>query len=181
MPRLTCPVLAGLLAAALGGCVLDTGRSAPVCATATAMPIDTGASIDHAAGIDAGYYARYTAGGHWHVEWTCDTKLSATGCNFTGTVFADTPAAGAAAPTCTQCEPDDILTTSQQGGTTRIDFDTITSSGIDGVDFDAIPGHTVELNLLIDGLYQNDLVFVPSAGRTAIPRCMPLDLTPSVP
>lgn len=164
----------------LSGCLFTSDHSSGLCAGATAMVIDTGASIDHAAGIDAGYYARYTADGHWHVEWTCDTKLSAAGCNFTGTILVDTPAAGAAA-TCVQCESQDILHVEPAGSQTRIDFDTITSSGIDGVDFDGIPGHPIEANLQINGLYQNDLVYIPSGGRTAIPSCMPLDLSPSAP
>jgi len=106
------------------------------------------------------------------------SKLSAAGCNFTGTIFVDPPAAGAGA-TCFQCENEDILTTMPDGSQTRLEFDTITSSGIDGVDFDGVPGHSVQLNLMINGLYQNDLVFVPSEGRTGVPACMPLDLAPS--
>lgn len=43
-------------------------------------------------------------------------------------------------------------------------FDTATSTGIDGVDADGVPGHRLQLNLQINGLYQNDLVFVPSPG-----------------
>ena len=175
---------AGLAACALAalssGCFVDGGHSSAVCATSTTMTIDTGATIGHAAGVDAGYYADYTAGGHWHVEWTCDTKLSAAGCNFTGTIFVDTPAAGAA-PTCFQCETEDILTSAADGGQTRLDFDTITSSGIDGIDVDGVPGHALRLNLQINGLYQNDLVFVPSRAHTAVPACMPLDLVPSAP
>ena len=178
-PSVPC-VVAGLLAALASGCLFDGGHDAALCATATAMPIDTGASITHAAGIDAGYYAQYTAGGHWHVEWTCDTKLSATGCNFTGTITVDTPAAGAA-PSCFQCESEDQLNATAVGSQTRLDFDTITSSGIDGVDVDGVPGHAMQLTLQIDGLYQNDLVFVPSLGRTAAPACMPLQLTPTSP
>lgn len=164
----------------LSGCFFDNTRGSAVCATATPMAIDTGASIDHAAGVDPGYYARYTAGGHWHLEWTCDTKLSAAGCDFTGTIFVDTPTAGGAA-TCSQCESDDVLTATADGNQTRIDFDTVTSTGIDGVDVDGVPGHSLQLDLQINGLYQNDLVFVPSRGRTAVPACMPLDLAPSAP
>jgi hypothetical protein len=173
-------VLAGLLAGSSSGCFIDGGHGAPLCTTATTMPIDTGASITHAAGLDAGYYTQYTAGGHWHVEWTCDTKLSAAGCNFTGTITVDTPAAGAA-PSCFQCESEDQLNVTAVGDQTRLDFDTITSSGIDGVDVDGVPGHPLQLNLQINDLDQNDLVFVPSLGRTAVPACMPLELTPTSP
>lgn len=172
--------LSGVLAGMSSGCLIEENRGSAVCATATTTQIDTGASIDHAAGLDAGYYASYTGGGHWHLEWTCDTKLSAAGCNFTGMILVDTPPASAAVK-CAQCESNDILTVTPDGGQTRIDFDTITSTGIDGVDFDGIPGHDIQVNLQINGLYQNDLVFVPSNGRTAVPACMPLALVPSGP
>ncbi|HET7500016.1 MAG TPA: hypothetical protein VFK02_03410 [Kofleriaceae bacterium] len=162
----------------LTGCFFDGSHSAGLCANATTLAIDTGASIGHTAGVDAGYYVTYTAGGHWHLEWTCDTKLSAAGCNFVGTVFVDTPPGGAAV-TCLHCEAEDFLDVSSSGGQTRIDFDTITSSGIDGIDLDGVPGHDVQLDLQINGLYQNDLVYVPSRGRTVVPACMPLDLSPS--
>jgi hypothetical protein len=151
-----------------------------VCAAEPTFTIDTGASIDHTAGIDAGYYAEYNGAGIWHFDWTCDTKLSAIGCEFSGTITAPTPASGVDA-TCFDCEPDDILTTSTSGSNTVIDFDTLTSTGLDGVEFTTAPGASVEINLQINGIYQNDLVFLPSNGQTTIPTCMPLVLAPSSP
>ncbi|HET9624877.1 MAG TPA: hypothetical protein VFP84_26095 [Kofleriaceae bacterium] len=159
---------------------LPDDPSDDVCATADQLVVDTGASVSYAVGVDAGYYAFYTGNGHWHIEWTCDTKLSALGCNFTGSITYDTATSGAK-PTCFNCEADDIVDTSTQGAQTRIDFDTLTSTGIDGLDFESVPGHPVQLDLEIDGFVQNDLVFVPSQGRTRSPVCMPLELTPSAP
>jgi hypothetical protein len=169
-------MIAGAL---LPGCLFGNNKS-DQCLPEQAMTIDTGASVDHAAGVDPGYYASYTAGGAWHLEWTCDTKLSAQGCNFTGSIVVDTPAGGAKA-TCFQCEPEDILNVTQGATQATIDFDTVTSTGIDGVDFVGVPGHSISIDLSINSLYQNDLVFVPSLGRTAVPDCMPIDLTPSAP
>jgi hypothetical protein len=166
----------------LAGCFGSNGSS-PInaqCAQQTTMTIDTGASLTYTVGVDAGYYFSYGAGGLWHFEWTCDTDLSGEGCNYTGTIFVDPPAGGANA-TCFQCESNDILTTSPSGGQTQIDFDMITSTGIDGIDFDGVPGNPITIDLQINGLYQNDLVFVPSDGRSADAPCMPLDLEPSAP
>jgi hypothetical protein len=172
-----------IVSISLTGCIIehDGGGGPPPesCINASA-PIDTGASIDHQAGVDAGYYAQYTTGGHWHFDWTCDTKLSAIGCEFSGTIFADDPGGGINA-TCFQCEPQDVLTTTQVGTQTRIDFDTGTSTGLDGVDFTSIPGNAVKIDLQINGIYQNDLVFLPSGGQTLIQPCMPIDLLPSTP
>jgi len=168
-----------ILSFSLTGCLIEHGNNTPNCLGAVES-VDTGASIDHTAGIDAGYYASYTAGGHWHFEWTCDTKLSAIGCNFTGSILADTPPGGIGAA-CVACEANDAMSTTPVGAQTRIDFDTETSTGIDGVDFTSIPGNEITIDLQINGLYQNDLVFLPSGGRTLIQPCMPVDLVPSAP
>lgn len=178
-------LLLSLLAAATPGCFVDnhpgdTSFGDPACATPHALPVDTGASVVHEAGVDPGYYVEYDGSGAWHLEWTCDTKLSAEGCEFSGTINAPTPAEGVNA-TCYHCEPDDFLQTSARGSTTDIDFDTITSTGIDGVDFTTPPGATITVDLQINQIDQDDLVFVPSDGATTTPACMPLDLIPTAP
>lgn len=158
----------------LAGCIIEgSGGGGPSCPLAPSYEVDTGASIAYSPGLDAGYYITYGGAGHWHLEWTCDTKLSATGCNFTGAITAPS-LAGA---TCFQCEPEDRMTVAQD----TIQFDTITTSGIDGVDFSATPGSAIHIDLLIDGLYQNDLVFVPSRGAAESALCNPADLVPSTP
>jgi hypothetical protein len=168
----------------LSGCWLNepTGGSPPyACPAGTSYVVDTDASLSYAPGVDAGYYISYARGGHWHLEWTCDTKLSAYGCNFTGTVTAPTPPGGAGA-TCFDCEPaQDFLTVTEASGATTMQFDTITTSGIDGLDFATTAGSAIHVDLMVDGAYQNDLVLLPSGGRTATPSCMPTDLAPSAP
>jgi len=162
------------------GCIIENGGGGGgggVCPADATYEIDTGASIDHQAGVDAGYYVTYAAGGHWHIEWTCDTHLSAEGCEFSGQVTLPTPAGGANA-SCYQCEPDDNFSSSDKSGTTTISFDTLTSTGIDGIDFDATPGTAIELDAFINGLDQSDLVWLPSQGHTATPECMPIRMLP---
>jgi hypothetical protein len=164
----------------LGGC-FSGQNGGPLCDPEPAYQIDTGAGVTYTVGVDAGYYLSYTAGGHWHFEWTCDTKLSAYGCDFHGTIVADTPAAGVNA-SCYKCEVnEDELATAPLGTQTQITFDTLTSTGIDGVDFDSVAGNSVSVDLLVNGIYQTDLVFIPSGGATANPRCMPANLAPSTP
>jgi hypothetical protein len=181
----------GVVLACFTGCFIDTAADNPpgddgpgpgpgACATEPTVTIDTGATIDHEAGVDAGYYAEYDGAGAWHFEWTCDTDVSAEGCTFSGSIVAQTPDGGVNA-SCYQCESDDVLTTTPGDTTTEIDFNTDTTSGIDGVDFTSVPGASVEINFQINDLYQNDLVFLPSGGVTTNPVCMPLDLSPSTP
>jgi hypothetical protein len=164
----------------LGGC-FGNQNGGPTCDPNLAVQIDTGATLTYTVGVDAGYYLSYATGGHWHFEWTCDTKLSAYGCDFHGTILADTPAAGVNA-TCFQCEPaQDELSTAPDGTQTDITFDTLTSTGVDGVDFDSVPGHGVNVDVLVNGEHQDDLVFIPSNGGAVSPACTPVELLPSSP
>jgi hypothetical protein len=173
------------LGLALAGCVLD--RGARTCTALVVDEIDTGASFSYTPGIDAGYYVSYLGGGHWHVEWTCDTKLSAAGCNFSGSIVADTPAQGPNA-SCYQCEGNDAATVGPSASPgpsgeaqMRVDFNTVTTTATDGVDFVTTPGSTVSLDLLVDGLEQPDLVFFVSRGGSASPSCGGFELTPNTP
>jgi len=150
------------------------------CSGVTSYEIDTGGIVTYTAGVDAGYYLAYAGNGVWQFEWTCDTKLSADGCNFTGTITVPTPVIGPTA-SCFMCEADDELTVTPNGADFEIDFNTITTTGIDGVDFAATPGSPVHIDLQINGLYQNDLVFIPSGGGVANALCNPVDLMPSSP
>jgi len=170
--------------ALLAGCLFESDEPPPPggpepaqCATEPTYEIDTGASITHSAGIDPGYYAEYDGAGAWHFEWTCDTDLSAQGCIFSGSINAP----GAVTATCYQCESNDVLTTTPNGSNTEIDFNTVTTTGIDGVDFTTAPGATIEINFQINNLDQNDLVFLPSGDNTSNPTCMPANLAPSSP
>ncbi|HEY4242553.1 MAG TPA: hypothetical protein VGM88_22195 [Kofleriaceae bacterium] len=168
----------------LTGCIIehgdDTGDDGPgpTCSAEPTYTVDTNATIDHEAGVDAGYYAEYDGDGLWHFEWTCDTDVSALGCEFSGSIIAQTPDGGVNA-TGYQLEADDALSTTDLGTSTEIDFDTDTSSGIDGVDFDAVAGTAVEIDFQINGIDQDDLVFIPSNGAATSPSCMPVLLQPS--
>jgi len=152
-----------------------------VCDTGENETIEEGATTSYAIGVDAGYYFTYGTGGLWHVEWTCDTALSGLGCNFTGTINVITPLAGDANVACTDCESEsqDRLTATVVGDQTDIDFDMITSDGIDGIDFDADPGTSIVVDLQINGVYQNDLVYIPQFGASVAAPCMPLEIVPS--
>jgi hypothetical protein len=171
-----------LLVLCLPACIIESSSPGPVdtsCVGDLPVEIDTGASITHTAGVDAGYYLEYDGNGAWHIEWTCDTKLSALGCEFSGTITVP----GTANATCYQCEPEDVLTTSNTNTDTVIQFNTGTSTGIDGVDITggSTSSRTVRFDLLINGIYQPDLVYIPAHGQTDSPSCLPIAATPSTP
>jgi hypothetical protein len=159
--------------AALPACFFGHDGAPAVETCTQGFEIDTGATITHTAGVDAGYYISYTAGGSWHLDWTCDTKLSAIGCEFEGTITS--PSLSNA--TCFECEDNDELTASAG----MVQWVTQTSTGLDGTDFTTTPGDTINLDLAINGVPQPDLVFIPSGGNVATPDCNPMDLTPDSP
>ncbi len=180
---LACCVLAAL--PSFAGCfpASSSGDDEPindVCSVEPTFTVDTGATITHVAGEDPGYYAEYDGSGAWHFEWTCDTKLSAEGCIFSGSIVAPTPAGGINA-SCYECESNDELSTQPNGNNTEIDFNTVTTTGIDGVDFTTTPGATIEIDFQINGIDQDNLVFIPSNGAAVSPTCMPVQLSPSAP
>lgn len=172
------------LAVALTGCWTDAGPAGgpppDECAGVTSYGIDTGASLSYTPGVDAGYYLSYPGSGAWHFEWTCDTKLSAQGCNFTGTITVPNSNPN---PSCYMCESNDMIIepTAAPGGETQFGFNAETSTGIDGIDFTSTPGASIHIDLQINSLYQNDLIFLPSGGVAATADCNPVDLTPSSP
>ncbi len=169
-----------LLALVLPACIIENNSGDDVsttCISDLVMDVDTGATITHAAGVDPGYYINYAGNGAWHIDWTCDTKLSSIGCEFSGTINI----VGPTAATCFMCEDNDSVTTSPTASGTAITFDTITTTGLDGVDFTAAAGASVEFDLLVNGIYQPDLVFVPSDGATATPSCLPIAGKPTAP
>jgi hypothetical protein len=187
-------VAAGALSASLAGCVFSNSGRDPFldppnsCGSrGNVYAVDTGAQLAFTEGVDAGYYITYLGGGEWHLEWTCDTRVSQYGCNFTGTIIADEPSEGPNA-VCVDCESNDIMTVSEDSARGPagekqmiIDFDTITSTAVDGVDFFAVPGTTVSFDMDVDGIYHPELVFLSSAGALSSPGCVPFALTPTKP
>jgi hypothetical protein len=150
-----------------------------LCADVTAYEIDTGASVSYTPGVDAGFFLSYPGSGTWRFEWTCDPTLSAAGCNFTGSILVPALLAG---PDCDVCESTDMVSSQPaSGGQTEIELNTSTPTGIDGVDFTTTPGDSIHIDLEINGLYQNDLIFFTSDGSAATATCNPVDLTPSTP
>ncbi len=170
-----------LCACALGACIIDGRSGPPACTAGETYAIDVDQTYQYSPGVDAGYYLTYVGAGQWHLEWTCDTALSAAGCVFSGSIIADAPPSGPNA-SCFRCEPDDSLVASAGGpGQMQIDFDTDTTTGIDGVDFTSVPGHPITLDLQVNGLYQLDLVHFISNGADLAPACSPFALAPAAP
>ncbi len=164
----------------MGGCLEEEIHPSPpvICADPAPYEVDSDVTFTYSPGVDAGYYITYNSNGagNWHLEWTCDTDLSAEGCEFTGTI---TVPANDTMATCYDCEAEDNLETTV-GSPSIVTFDMITSTGVDGVDIYAAADH-IDIDLMINGAYQNDLIFFSHDGATFSPPCVPARLAGPTP
>ena len=115
------------------------------------VDVDTNQTLSEPGGQGVGVYVEYKAGGHWHVWWTCDTSLTGLTCNFQVGVSVATGAISSAVAQA--FEASDQLT---QGSSTGFIATTTTTTGIDGVTFDASPGAVITLDAQVDGQRQID-------------------------
>jgi hypothetical protein len=150
--------------------VIDT---TPVIAEVT---IDPGVSMSSAPGQGVGLFVQYDEGGHWRLFTTCDTEISGSSCNFDVLVSADP----------------DVLISNVEGrdlgasdaialnGDGSFNFSTETSFGTNGLTFDADPGATIEIDMLLDGVAQPRFVYAVSDGVAleGVPS-NPVDFTPA--
>jgi len=127
--------------------------------------VDTDQTMTNTPGGDGvGVFVQYASGGHWHLWWTCDTNKSGLPCDFsidvTGTALAN------AKPSA--FETNDTLDTTTPGSLVAT---THTTTGVDGLDFDATPGATVTLDVTVSGLRDGGFFFWvgdDSSGKPAI-------------
>jgi hypothetical protein len=201
----TASLLATLTAAvglSLGsaGCLITTGDGTVVTTDPGPEPtpavvqetIDTGATMTSTPGQGVGVFVQYAQGGHWTVFTTCDTTLSGDNCGFdvlvsalpNGTTLPGTTNGVAQQQGITNVqgqnlEAGDAVTLNEDGS---VDLTATTTFGTDGMSFDAAPGQTIEINVLLDGQDAQDFVFAVSNGAllNGVPT-NPVDFTPGTP
>jgi hypothetical protein len=144
--------------------------------------VDTGTTLTEPPGTGAGVFVEYQPGGHWHLWWTCDTKLSGLPCTF----YVDAIASTGAITNVTgdQLESDDSISTPASD---EVSLTTDTTTGVDGVFFDTTPGATINLLQQI-GSTQDGTFFLWGATGGGVegggdpPNVAdPLNFTPSSP
>jgi hypothetical protein len=160
-------------AAALVGCSGDTsgpvygggtsaggfgGGAGPTSTGAATQPmlvdVDPDKTMTAQPGQGVGVFTEYATGGHWHVWWTCDTNQTGLGCGFEVAVsVASGSITNAVGETL---ENSDRLV---QESAAEIDLITQTSTGVDGVRFDASPGAVITLDAKLNGQDDGNLLF----------------------
>lgn len=157
------------------------GATTPPDQTITSTPdkvaIDTGATITATAGSGVGVFVEYATGGHWTVSTACDTNTSGYSCDFDlfiSGVAADTKLTNPSGKDLTGLDVIEI----QADGTLHLYANT--STGLDGITFDAPPGAGVEVEMYLDTLPQPRFVYWigDKVLHTGAPTD-PIDLTPS--
>jgi hypothetical protein len=131
-------------------------------------------------GQGIGVFVQYTAGGHWHVFWACDTTLSSAPCNF-DLVMSVTDSSIQSAQS-NQFSGNDTMTSSPS----QIVASTYTTTQVDAVDFDTTPGAKMMVDASIAGLPRDGSIFFfvednQVRGSYPGPLTDPLVFEPSTP
>jgi hypothetical protein len=170
------------------GCIIDgNGSGTVVVSDDDPTPIDTtpaiadvtidpGASMSASPGEGVGLFVQYSEDGHWDVFTTCDTSISGASCNFDVLVSAD-PSVIIENVEGADLESSDTLSLLSDGS---INLVTDTSFGMNGMSFDADPGATIEIDVLLDGETAQRYVYAVSGGALVqgVPT-NPVDFTPA--
>jgi hypothetical protein len=137
--------------------------------------VDADAVISVRPGDGDGIFVQYASGGHWSVFTACDTNRSNRPCRYDILISADPPVAFSD-PQGLALEPVDVLTLGADG---TIRLQTGTAGKLDGVSFDADPGATIRVDVLLDGEARPDLVNWISDGEERQGAAEnPVELTP---
>ena len=181
------PVAAAVAALAIGcgdghhhGDV-GTGTQPPPGETLTANPqkvaIDTGATLTSPGGGGVGVFVQYASGGHWTFTTACDTTTSGVSCGFDLFLSGVDPATVLSNPKGQALEATDNIEILADGS---LHFQAVTSTGLDGLTFDATPGADIQLEMYLDTLPQPRFVYWigDKVLHTGAPTD-PVDLAPS--
>jgi hypothetical protein len=181
--RILLPSLALVLGIATSGCWVDVDnnrRAPPSTQTQTPVPteptprvsIDTDRSLEAQPGNGAGLFITYSAGGHWNLKWTCDTKLVPShSCKFELAVGTHGIHEISSTPANALVEKD----------AETFQIKTVTTTTIDSVDFRTDPGGAIALTMRIDGQPWPKLIWYVSDGQLSKAPSDPIELVPSAP
>ncbi len=133
----------------------------PSSATPILVDIDTDKTMNAKPGEGVGVFAEYSAGGHWHIWWTCDTNVNTAGpltCDFgvrvnvtQGTIALKTDAPAGASRLSPAAQELTLATT--------------TGAEIHGVTFDTSPGAVITLEATIGGQHDGRYFFFVQNGQ----------------
>ncbi len=108
--------------------------------------VDTNQVMNADPGQGVGVFTEYSAGGKWHVWWTCDTAILQQQCDVT-------LSATAASGTITNLDSSAVDHGSASlSNPSRIDASTTTTTQVHGITFTTSPGAVLTLEATVGGL-----------------------------
>jgi hypothetical protein len=155
--------------AGTGDAGLVSGGSMTPSANPILATIDDNVKMNASPGEGVGVFNQYASGGHWQIWWTCDTNLTNLNCPFDVKISSKSPITNATAQSFNKT---DSLSTggsagnvgaSDEGGS--LEAKTVTTNGVQGVDFDTDPGATLTLSATVGGLYNGKFLFWVEDGK----------------
>jgi len=140
-----------------------SGPTGTCSTTPSAQPlladVDTGQTMKAQPGEGVGFFTEYSAGGHWHVWWTCDTNQTGGSCPMKIDVSV-------ASGTISNVTPDTAADTSAISmSSQKIEAVTTTTTGVDGMRFDTAPGAIITLGASVNGCYDGSFLFFVQSGK----------------
>ncbi len=123
--------------------------------------VDTGQTMDVAAGQGVGVYSEYDAGGQWHVWWTCGPQVGGGDppCQFDVKIGVES--GSLSQPVSQGFLASDSLTSSAS----LIEAVTTTTSAFDSVTFQTAPGAVISLSAMVGGVYDGRFLFFVEGGK----------------
>jgi len=152
------------LAISSSGCVVDASVDGTVVVpdpepAIAEVVVDTGVTMSTAPGEGVGLYIEYAGDGHWDLYTTCDTNVSGAACNFDVVITPDSRLVSGLVGY--DLNPADSVSLLSDGSIRLV---TDTDFGMNGVSFDADPGATIQVDMLLDGVEQPQFVYAVSDG-----------------
>lgn len=135
------------------------------------IAIDTGRTLHATPGGGAGLFITYATGGHWKLEWTCDTSVNrGSTCPFEIAVGTNgITGAPVATPSAALVDAD----------STSLRIKTTTTTTLDSVTFQTEPGAAIALSMRLRGQPYPNLEFFVSNGALSTAPTDPIELVPT--
>jgi hypothetical protein len=155
-----------LLGGLVSGCAFDSGPppgqgptpNPPGATQPMVVVVDTGKTLAATPGDGVGLFVEYSAGGTWHVWWSCDTNRSGQSCPFAVTIDAASPVSNVVGENLT---PDKIA----QPSATRLQTSSTVSYDLAGLRFQAVAGERITVTASMGGLQSGEFLFFVQDGQ----------------
>jgi hypothetical protein len=121
--------------------------------------VDADRTMNASPGQGVGVFTEYKTGGHWHIWWTCDTSKTSQSCAFDVVATVSTGAISNVASAPAQGGAYAVQTQPQEA-----EAQIVTTSGVNGMTFDAPAGATITLDAQMDGQRDGAFLFFVQDG-----------------